>query len=274
MANYKTEATAYELANELARRTGLSCVWTYISGVPSVVIGETRTKNAGGMVVQIQDQRGEADGNWDALPGFNGSPQPVYTTGVAKIVSEALVDVSAAKAFATATTTYTGVSIAAETVTINGVVLTARAAPANENEFLVGGTTNASATNLRAAINAHSILKGLVAATGTAGAVIVTALLAGAAGNAITVAEAQTNAGAWSGSGTALGGGAGVSNGSVVPLDLQMKVWAAVAKRGCKIEIYQTVAATPPMSDSITMNTSYFVGEFFPNEFWPLQGQV
>ena len=270
MSNYKTEATAYDLADELARRTGLPCTWGYVSGVPTVRVGVTTLKTAGGIAIQIQDRRGEADGNWDALPGFNGTSQPVYNTGVAKLVSEALVDVSVAPAFATGTLTLTNPTPLDNNVVINGVTLTAG------THFVAGATDDISATNLAAAINAHPTLSGLVTAVANPGGagnstVVITAKIAGAAGNAITTTETATAA-AWGGA--TLTGGAGASQGAVLSQGVFMKVWAAVSKRGLKVEHWQTAVGTPPMSDNSTMSTSYFQGEFFPNDFWPLSGQV
>ena len=268
MSNYKAEVTARELAQELSQRTGLPCTFDFVSGIPTLSLGLITLTRGGGATIQLQDQRGETTGGWFALPGYGTVGSPVYTTGVAKVITEALVDVSVAVVYATSTLTYTGVSVAGEVLTISGVTLTARAAPANEAEFLVGGTLAASATNLRACINAHSTLSQLVVATGTAGAVIVTARLPGVVGNSITVSETQTNAGAWSGSGTALGSGAGASNGSVMPVDTFMKVWGSLAKRGIKLENWQTVVGTTP----ITTNTSYLQSEFYPNQYWPISG--
>lgn len=270
MANYKGEVTARELAIELTQRTGLPCAFSFVSGVPTLSLGLTTLTRGGGATIQIQDQRGETSGGWFALPGYGTEAQPVYTTGVAKFISEALVDVSAAVVYATSTLTYTGVSIAGETLAIGGVTLTARAAPANEAEFLVGGTLAASATNLRACINAHSTLSQLVVASGTAGAVVVTARLPGVVGNGIAVAETQTNAGAWSGSGTALGSGAGSSNGSVMQIDAFAEVLSALGRRGLKIEVWQTALGTTP----ITTNTSYLQAEFYPNIYSPISGMT
>jgi len=264
MSNYKAEATARELAVELSQRSGLPCTFDFVSGVPTLYLGLTTLTRGGGATIQIQDARGETSGGWFALPGYGTVAQPVYTTGVAKVISEALVDVSVAVVYATSTLTYTGVSVAGETLVIGGVTLTARAAPANEAEFLVGATLADAATNLRACINAHSQLKLLVVASGTAGAVVVTARLPGVSGNSIAVAETQTNAGAWSGSGTALGSGAGSSNGSVMQMDTFLEVWGSLARRGLKMEHWQTAVGTTP----ITTNTSYLQSEFWPDRNW------
>lgn len=275
MSNYKTEAVASEVLDELVRRTGLAGTWNYVSGVPTVFLGATQIKTGGGLVIQILDQRGDADAGWDALPGSGFSNatngQPVYTTGVAKVINESQVDVSAAAAFATGTLTLTdGQAITAlSTITINGVILT------EGTDFARGADDNASATAIANAINAHPLLKTLVTATATLGApstVTITAKVAGAAGNAITTAESAANAAF--GGGT-LTGGAGGGQSMVTPLSLFVKVWAALAKRGLKMEFWQTAAGTAPVNSGTgALNTNYFQADFFPAEFWTLSGLV
>jgi len=95
MSNYKAEATARELAVDLSQRTGLPCTFDFASGVPTLTLGLTALKNGGGMTIQVLDQRGETTGGFLALPGFGTTGQQTYTTGVAKVINEALVDVSA-----------------------------------------------------------------------------------------------------------------------------------------------------------------------------------
>lgn len=75
---------------------------------------------------------------------------------------------------ATNTITVGTTPVNADTLRIGNVVLTWVAAAANENQITISGTTG-SATNLAAAINAHSILSGLVSATVNSNAVTVTA---------------------------------------------------------------------------------------------------
>lgn len=92
------------------------------------------------------------------------------------------------------TYTITNVTTAADTLTIGAVVLTAAASAANENQYTIGGTAGASATNIANAINAHSILKGQVLATasGTSTGIITIQLLTGGRiGSLVTVAKSS-----------------------------------------------------------------------------------
>jgi hypothetical protein len=61
---------------------------------------------------------------------------------------------------------FTGQPTATQTLVLGAVTLTYQAgAPANENQVQIGGSTAATTTNTIAAINAHSLLKGVVLAT-------------------------------------------------------------------------------------------------------------
>lgn len=73
-------------------------------------------------------------------------------------------------------------------VTVAGVMLTARAAPVGPVEFALGATDADLAAALAAAANAQASLADIVRAEQTGGTVTLRAVLAGAAGNAITVA--------------------------------------------------------------------------------------
>jgi hypothetical protein len=274
MSNYKTEATASEVADELIRRTKLTAPWGYVSGVPTVSLGDVGVKYGGGVVIQILDRRGEVDQGWDALPSFINNVQPVYNTGVAKIITESTVDVSQAAAFASNVLTVgNGANTpfpAGGTITIDGVVLTEGV------DFLRGATDDNSVLAIANAINANPLLAPVISATyvqGGAGnsTVTVTADFQGAQFNNITTV---TNAGAvavWT-SGT-LTGGAGSSFSGVTPFATFLKVIGVVAKRGLKLELWQTPTGTPPMTGT-ALNTSYFQGDFFPNDFWPISGQT
>lgn len=110
--------------------------------------------------------------------------------------------------YATGTVTFsTAVPTAGETVTINGDVFTF-AALADVNtpyEVAIGATLTETATNLKAAINAHQndfSVDGGVTATSAAG--VVTVRSPGTAGNAVTLAEAGANIAV--GAGTLAGG--------------------------------------------------------------------
>lgn len=97
--------------------------------------------------------------------------------------------------YAKGTVTFsTAVPVGDDTVTINGVVFTFKAAnpDADENEVLIGGTLNATAANLAAAINARNeanpeVME--VSAKANAAVVTVRANVPGADGNAITLAK-------------------------------------------------------------------------------------
>lgn len=78
--------------------------------------------------------------------------------------------------------------VATDTVTINGVTLTAIASGANSSQYNVGVDDTATAANLVATINAHTTLSTMVLATSALGVVTLTALIPGAIGNAVTLA--------------------------------------------------------------------------------------
>jgi hypothetical protein len=104
---------------------------------------------------------------------------------------------------ATGTITFTGLPVAAETVTVNGQVYTFRAAVAVANDVLIGVDGSATASNLSAAINAGAgsgtaygtgtVANAGVTASVVAGVVTVSARVPGTGGNAITLAESATN---------------------------------------------------------------------------------
>lgn len=82
--------------------------------------------------------------------------------------------------------------VATDTVTINGVTFTAVASGATGNQFNVGVSDTATATNLAAAINASvtSLVSGYVTASSSAAVVTVTSAFYGLAGNMTTLASA------------------------------------------------------------------------------------
>lgn len=98
--------------------------------------------------------------------------------------------------YATGTVTFsTAVPTAAETVTINGKVITFRAAAdPDEDEVTIGATLNATAANLAAFINEHRNEFGIAGGvTATVAGAVVTVRSPGTAGNAVTLAEAGAN---------------------------------------------------------------------------------
>lgn len=106
--------------------------------------------------------------------------------------------------------TFTGAPTAADTITVNGVVFTARASGATGDEFNIGGTVSITAANFAAAVNASAsaAASGVVSASSALGVVTLTCLIPGVIGNAITVAESCANF-AFAGAATKLAGGAG-----------------------------------------------------------------
>jgi hypothetical protein len=115
--------------------------------------------------------------------------------------------------------TYTAVAPANDTVTVAGVLFTAKASPSGEAEFAIGASATASATNLAAKIAAHSSLKGIVTASSpSAGVVRVTSELEGRIGNLFTVAESSSDF-TWAGGATKLAGGSGTEVMAVRTVD-------------------------------------------------------
>ena len=107
-----------------------------------------------------------------------------------------LADSDVPNAYASGTFTFsTAVPTAGETVTINGVVITFRAAADPDlNEVTIGATLAETAANLATFINDHRNDFGStnpVIATSAAG--VTTVKSAGTAGNAVTLAEAGAN---------------------------------------------------------------------------------
>ena len=122
---------------------------------------------------------------------------------------------------ATGALTFSGTGTADDTITIDGVVYTLKAAPAAAYEVLIGATAAETARNLVAAINANPTYEGVYFGEGTedhpavtasqASAVVnLTARAGGAGGNAIATTE--TSSGASFGAAT-LTGGAGATTG-------------------------------------------------------------
>jgi phage tail sheath gpL-like len=102
------------------------------------------------------------------------------------------VEVYAATNKATGTVTCASVQ-ANDTVTVNGVVFTAKASGAVANEFNVGVSDTACATNLAAAINASvtALIPNYVVATSALGVVTLTSAFFGLAGNQTTLASSN-----------------------------------------------------------------------------------
>ena len=95
---------------------------------------------------------------------------------------------------ATALITFTGTPVADETITINGVVFTAKASGTVANTFVLSATVGTSATNLASAINA-SVSAGIahaVTASASAGVCIITAIGDGYSALGFTISESMT----------------------------------------------------------------------------------
>lgn len=118
----------------------------------------------------------------------------------------------AAPVAATGTITVVG-PVAAETVTVAGIEYTFVAAVVDPYDVLIGATDDDTAANLAAAINGDVVgtdANPLVSAEVATNVVTVTALIAGAAGNEIELAEAVADVG-FTVSGANLAGGTGFS---------------------------------------------------------------
>jgi hypothetical protein len=98
----------------------------------------------------------------------------------------------AGKLFAGGTITVASQPTAADTITINGIVITFEASGATGDQVNLGGTTTITAQNLQTFINANVSRLGVNSA-GTANILTLIAEAAGAAGNAITLAKSGTN---------------------------------------------------------------------------------
>lgn len=104
-----------------------------------------------------------------------------------------------------------------DTVVIGGVTLTAKASPANENEWSQAGTNAADATALATVINAHSVLSLVVSASAASNVVTVTSKVPGLIGNRIAITETGTSITA---SGALLTGGTGGGSDTAVTYSL------------------------------------------------------
>lgn len=177
----------------------------------------------------------ELVGSWEPIQLWAGEPNGQTTQGVAAagnkfgqknvrgetfkfpvvaLVGDLLVpwnplaDGDVPNAYASGTLTFSvAVPTAGETVTINGDVFTFRALADTDQpyEVAIGADLATTAANLVAAINTHrqdfGVANGVIA---TSAAGVVTIKSAGAAGNAVTLAEAGANIAA---SGATLAGG-------------------------------------------------------------------
>lgn len=109
--------------------------------------------------------------------------------------------------------TFSGAPSADDTITLNGVVFTAKASGATGNQFNIGANVTATALNFLTAVNASATagVKDVIFVSQVAGVVTVIAQQAGKIGNAIIVAESCTNF-AFAGAATVLAGGTQQTN--------------------------------------------------------------
>lgn len=90
---------------------------------------------------------------------------------------------------AAGTITCTAVGTDGNTITVNGIAFTMKVTPVGANDVLIGANTTATATNLATKID--TILTGTVDAIASTNVISLTATVAGAAGNAITLAASN-----------------------------------------------------------------------------------
>lgn len=111
---------------------------------------------------------------------------------------------------ANGTVTFSAAATANDTILVNGVTFTAKASGAGANEFNIGVSATASATNLAASINASvtALVAGYVTASSALGVVTVTSAFYGKGGNQATIAEGVDAGSVISVSGARLTGGA------------------------------------------------------------------
>lgn len=158
----------------------------------------------------LKSQMDLAPGQLPALNNFID-----YITGLAGGNQQASLVFNVGRIQATGTFLLDTV-IATDAVSINGVAFTAVNSGAGANQFNVGVSDAATATNLAASINASvtALVTGVVTASASAETVTVTAVSPGTSGNLITISSADATITA---SGARLTGGL---NGTVTTIDL------------------------------------------------------
>ena len=180
----------------MAKQTAL------VAGIP-LVVEFANTVVAGVNRVQLS-----------AAPVYGGAPPDVKRTDFVFLeVFRALVSTSP---HATATVTVSLLPSAGDTLTVNGIVLTAVAGAPAVDQFTIGATVNATAQNIATAINLGT---NSFTATATAqvdvtvpNQVNLRAVPAGAAGNAFTLAFVEAVGGTFAISGPFFAGGVNTGN--------------------------------------------------------------
>ena len=180
----------------MAKQTAL------VAGIP-LVVEYVNTTTGGQNLVQLS-----------AAPVYGGAPPDVKRTDFVFLeVFRALVSASP---HATATVTVNLLPTAGDTLTVNGIVLTAVAGAPAVDQFTIAGTTSATAQNIATAINLGT---NSFTATATAqvdvsvpNQVNLRAVPAGAAGNAYTLAFVEAVGGTFTISGPFFAGGVDTGN--------------------------------------------------------------
>jgi hypothetical protein len=116
---------------------------------------------------------------------------------------------------ASGTITLSGVGSANDTILVNGVTFTAVASGATGNQWNVGASAAASATNMAAAIaaSASALVSGHVTASDNgAGVVTISSLYKGVYGNSVTIAKGTDAGTVMTVSGARLTGGAAATS--------------------------------------------------------------
>lgn len=143
----------------------------------------------------------------DYLTRVSSGNESAYSAGNAPSIA---ISIRGNAVQATATITFSDHATANDTLIINGVTFTAKASGAGANEFNVGASATASATNLAAAINASvtALIPNYVTASSALGVVTLTSAFYGISGNLTTCAEGVDGGSVISVSGARLSAGA------------------------------------------------------------------
>lgn len=173
-----------------------------VAGIP-LVVEYTDTLIGGQNRVQLS-----------AAPVYGGAPPDVKRTDFVFLeVFRALVSTSP---HATATVTVNLLPSAGDTITVNGVVLTAVAGAPAVDQFTIAGTTSATAQNIATAINLGTNSFTLTATAqvdvSVPNQVNLRAVPAGAAGNAFTLSFVEAVGGTFAISGPLFAGGVSTGN--------------------------------------------------------------
>lgn len=159
------------------------------------------------------------------------------------------------------TITLTGIPIADETMVIAGKTYTFKAARSGDGEITIGANAAATVTNIVAAITADST--NVTAVDGAGDTVVITAAVAGTAGNALTFTEAATNT-AVDGAGTLGTTTAGVE-AETITIDTIVYTFKDTLAAAYDVKIGANAAASldnlkAAINASGTAGTEYFAG--------------